>query len=77
MIGWHTNVKSKRISIFHADMPGFAFNITILWDPQRWYRLALERIRQINIVKEGFKVSRLFLFIYIVGMLTNSVAYAY
>lgn len=55
VIGWHTNEKSKRLRRFHVDMSGFAFNSTVLWDPRRWHRLALEPIRQLDTVKEGFQ----------------------
>lgn len=60
VIGWHINNesdgKSKR---FHAEMPGFAFNSTILWDPKRWHRPTLEPIRQLDSVKENLQVSNL------------------
>ncbi|KAK7351481.1 hypothetical protein VNO77_10978 [Canavalia gladiata] len=57
VIGWHideSNGKSKR---FHAEMPGFAFNSTILWDPKKWHRPTLEPIRQLGSVKESLWVS--------------------
>jgi galactosylgalactosylxylosylprotein 3-beta-glucuronosyltransferase 1 len=57
VIGWHTNEKSKRLRRFHVDMSGFAFNSTILWDPDRWHRPSLDPIRQLDTVKEGFQVS--------------------
>ncbi|CAM6009226.1 unnamed protein product [Sphagnum balticum] len=55
VIGWHTNEKSKRLRRFHVDMSGFAFNSTILWDPDRWHRPSLDPIRQLDTVKEGFQ----------------------
>lgn len=55
VIGWHTNEKSKKLRRFHVDMSGFAFNSTILWDPQRWHRRTKEPIRQLDTVKEGFQ----------------------
>jgi len=55
VIGWHTNEKSKRLRRFHVDMSGFAFNSTILWDPQRFRRPTLEPIRQLDNIKEGFQ----------------------
>lgn len=55
VMGWHTNEKSKRLRRFHVDMSGFAFNSTILWDPQRWRRPTLEPIRQLDNIKEGFQ----------------------
>ncbi|XP_078436857.1 nucleotide-diphospho-sugar transferases superfamily protein [Wolffia australiana] len=55
VIGWHTNEKSKRLRRFHVDMSGFAFNSTILWDPDRWHRPFPEKIRQLDSVKEGFQ----------------------
>ncbi|KAL2457214.1 putative beta-1 [Forsythia ovata] len=55
VIGWHTNEKSKRLRRFHVDMSGFAFNSTILWDPERWHRPTSDPIRQLDTVKEGFQ----------------------
>ncbi|KAK8566872.1 hypothetical protein V6N13_109955 [Hibiscus sabdariffa] len=55
VIGWHTNEKMKRLRRFHADMSGFAFNSTILWDPKRWGRPFSNPIRQLDTVKEGFQ----------------------
>ncbi|KAK8624241.1 hypothetical protein V6N13_065592 [Hibiscus sabdariffa] len=55
VIGWHTNEKMKRLRRFHADMSGFAFNSTILWDPKRWGRPFSNPIRQLDSVKEGFQ----------------------
>ncbi|PSS31533.1 Beta-1,4-xylosyltransferase [Actinidia chinensis var. chinensis] len=55
VIGWHTNEKSKRLRRFHVDMSGFAFNSTILWDPNRWQRPTSNPIRQLDTVKEGFQ----------------------
>ncbi|KAK8669014.1 hypothetical protein V6N13_106455 [Hibiscus sabdariffa] len=57
VIGWHLNGQSKRLRRFHAEMPGFAFNSTILWDPKRWHRPTLEQIRQLDTVKDGFQSS--------------------
>jgi hypothetical protein len=60
VIGWHTNNesdgKSKR---FHAEMPGFAFNSTILWDRKKWHRPNPEPIRQLESVKENLWVGNL------------------
>lgn len=56
VIGWHTNVKSKRLRRFHVDMSGFAFNSTILWDPKRRRGHTSVPIRQLETVKEGFQV---------------------
>ncbi|CAH8349789.1 unnamed protein product [Eruca vesicaria subsp. sativa] len=55
VIGWHTNEKSKRLRRFHVDMSGFAFNSTILWDPNRWRRPFSHPTRQLDTVKEGFQ----------------------
>ncbi|KAM7277382.1 hypothetical protein ACFE04_019248 [Oxalis oulophora] len=60
VIGWHLNEVSRRFRRyrrFHAEMSGFAFNSTILWDPKRWHRPTLEPIRQVDTVKDGFQVS--------------------
>ncbi|KAJ4800775.1 Glycosyltransferase [Rhynchospora pubera] len=55
VIGWHTNEKSKRLRRFHVDMSGFAFNSTMLWDPDKRVHLAWNTIRQLDTVKEGFQ----------------------
>lgn len=60
VIGWHTNDKSRILRRFHADMSGFAFNSTILWDPRRWRRPSSIPIRQFDTVKEGFQVCFLY-----------------
>lgn len=57
VIGWHVNEPRERFRRFHAEMSGFAFNSTILWDPKRWHRPTLEPIRQVDTVKDGFQVS--------------------
>lgn len=56
VIGWHTNMKSKRLRRFHVDISGFAFNSTVLWDPKRRRRHTSVPIRQLDTVKEGFQV---------------------
>ncbi|CAI9290664.1 unnamed protein product [Lactuca saligna] len=55
VIGWHTSNVMRRFHRFHADLSGFAFNSTILWDPKRWQRLTLEPIRFLD----TFQVSTL------------------
>uniref|UniRef100_A0A0D6R4I0 Glycosyltransferases n=1 Tax=Araucaria cunninghamii TaxID=56994 RepID=A0A0D6R4I0_ARACU len=55
VIGWHTNEGSKRLCRFHVNMSGFAFNSTILWDPQKWGRPTLEHIRQLDTGKDGLQ----------------------
>ncbi|CAM6033128.1 unnamed protein product [Sphagnum compactum] len=55
VVGWHTNEKSKRLRRFHVDMSGFAFNSSILWDPDRWHRPSVDPIQQLDTVKEGFQ----------------------
>lgn len=57
VIGWHSHrvpVKNRR---FHAEISGFAFNSTILWDPKRWHRPTLEPIRLIHTLNKDFHVS--------------------
>lgn len=54
VIGWHTNNVMRR---FHADLSGFAFNSTILWDPKKWHRPTIQPIRQLDTVNDGFQVS--------------------
>ncbi|PSS01196.1 Beta-1,4-xylosyltransferase IRX9H [Actinidia chinensis var. chinensis] len=57
VIGWHSNEVTRRFRRFHAEMSGFAFNSTILWDPKRWHRPTLEPIRQLDTPNGGFQVS--------------------
>ncbi|CAN4120228.1 unnamed protein product [Withania somnifera] len=57
VIGWHTDVTAERFQRFYAEVSGFAFNSTVLWDPKRWNRPTLEPIRQVDIIKGGFQVS--------------------
>ncbi|XP_015573183.1 probable beta-1,4-xylosyltransferase IRX9H isoform X2 [Ricinus communis] len=57
VIGWHVNEPSRRFRRFHADMSGFAFNSTILWDQKRWRRPTLEPIRLLDTFRDGFQVS--------------------
>ncbi|XP_071704843.1 probable beta-1,4-xylosyltransferase IRX9H [Rutidosis leptorrhynchoides] len=57
VIGWHTNNVMRRFHRFHADLAGFAFNSTILWDPVKWHRLNPQPIRHLDNVKDGFQVS--------------------
>ncbi|XP_009603737.1 probable beta-1,4-xylosyltransferase IRX9H [Nicotiana tomentosiformis] len=57
VIGWHTDGAAKRFQRFYAEISGFAFNSTVLWDPMRWNWPTLEPIRQLDIVKGGFQVS--------------------
>lgn len=57
VVGWHVNESSRRFQRFHADMSGFAFNSTILWDPKRWHRPTLEPIRLFDTVRNNFQVS--------------------
>lgn len=57
VIGWHTDVIDWRFRRFHAEMSGFAFNSTILWDPKRWNRPTPGPIRQLDSVKNGFQAS--------------------
>ncbi|KAL9226826.1 hypothetical protein vseg_002595 [Gypsophila vaccaria] len=54
IIGWKTRALSRR---FHADISGFAFNSTILWDPKRWNRHLPEPARQVDNVRKSLLVS--------------------
>lgn len=54
VIGWHTTETDGR---FHAEISGFAFNSTILWDPKRWHRLVLDPIRQLISMEETLQMS--------------------
>lgn len=59
VVGWHVDVtdKEKRSRRFHADMSGFAFNSTIIWDPKRWHRPTIEPIKQLETVKQDMQAS--------------------
>ncbi|KAF7830123.1 putative beta-1,4-xylosyltransferase IRX9H [Senna tora] len=57
VLGWHANESKRSSQRFHAEMSGFAFNSTILWDPKKWHRPTLEPIRQLDKVKEDYQVS--------------------
>ncbi|KAK3005420.1 hypothetical protein RJ639_016323 [Escallonia herrerae] len=70
VIGWHTKDMARRFRRFHAEMSGFAFNSTILWDRKRWHRPTLESVRQLDNVKEGFQVS----FLYAIVVLNSLVS---
>ncbi|XWS70326.1 hypothetical protein CRYUN_Cryun03dG0038400 [Craigia yunnanensis] len=62
VVGWHLIGLSRRFRRFHAEISGFAFNSTILWDPKRWHRPTREPIRQLDTVKDGFQVGVYWLF---------------
>lgn len=55
VIGWQTNEMSKKLFRFHVNNSGFAFNSTILWDPQKWRRPTSELIRQLDTDKDGLQ----------------------
>ncbi|XP_051151611.1 probable beta-1,4-xylosyltransferase IRX9H [Andrographis paniculata] len=57
VVGWHVPDISKRFRRFHAEMSGFAFNSTIIWDPKRWHRPTIEPIRQVHTVKQDLQAS--------------------
>ncbi|KAG6389479.1 hypothetical protein SASPL_150947 [Salvia splendens] len=57
VLGWHVDDKKKRSQRFHAEMSGFAFNSTVIWDTKRWHRPTNEPIRQIETVKQDKQVS--------------------
>ncbi|KAK6140850.1 hypothetical protein DH2020_025382 [Rehmannia glutinosa] len=57
VIGWHVVDMAKRFRRFHADMSGFAFNSTMIWDTKRWHRPTIEPIRQLETVKENMQAS--------------------
>ncbi|KAL3655663.1 hypothetical protein CASFOL_000059 [Castilleja foliolosa] len=57
VIGWHVAGMPRIIRRFHADMSGFAFNSTIIWDTKRWHRPTIEPIRQLETVKEDMQAS--------------------
>ncbi|CAN4076535.1 unnamed protein product [Withania somnifera] len=57
VIGWHTEGRAKRYQRFYAEISGFAFNSTLLWDPKRWHRPTLEPIRQSDTARASSQVS--------------------
>lgn len=57
VIGWHIYESSMRLRRFHAELSGFAFNSTILWDPERWHRRTVEPARQLDTIRDGLQVS--------------------
>ncbi|GFQ01987.1 tocopherol cyclase chloroplastic [Phtheirospermum japonicum] len=57
VMGWHVAGMAKRYRRFHADMSGFAFNSTVIWDTKRWHRPTIEPIRQLETVKEDMQAS--------------------
>ncbi|KAH6760605.1 hypothetical protein C2S51_017554 [Perilla frutescens var. frutescens] len=59
VVGWHVDVvdMEKRSRRFHAEMSGFAFNSTIIWDPKRWHRPTIEPIKQLETVKQDMQAS--------------------
>lgn len=57
VVGWHVDDRERRPQRFHAEMSGFAFNSTIIWDRERWHRPTIEPIRQIETVKQDLQVS--------------------
>ncbi|GER25558.1 galactosylgalactosylxylosylprotein 3-beta-glucuronosyltransferase [Striga asiatica] len=57
VIGWHVGGMAKRSRRFHADMAGFAFNSTIIWDPKRWHRPTIESIRLLETVREDLQAT--------------------
>lgn len=59
VLGWHATESRRGFKRFYADLSGFAFNSTILWDTKRWHRPTLEPIRQFDTPKDKFPVSTL------------------
>ncbi|XP_047328059.1 probable beta-1,4-xylosyltransferase IRX9H [Impatiens glandulifera] len=57
VIGWHVHGRVRRFRRFHSEMPGFAFNSTILWDTNRWHRPTIEPIRHVDVVNVGDQAS--------------------
>lgn len=57
VIGWHIHGRVRRFRRFHAEMPGFAFNSTILWDTKKWHRPTIEPIRHVDVINVGDQAS--------------------
>lgn len=51
VIGWHRNL-SKISRRLHTTMATFAFNSTVLWEPNRWLRLNPEPRRKHDLIEE-------------------------
>jgi hypothetical protein len=60
--GWHTNQRRGVPRRFPIGFSGFAFNSTILWDPQRWNSPTLESIILHSGGRGGLQVNLLFIF---------------
>lgn len=61
--GFHVDQSSKKLQRFYVDMPGFAFNSTILWNPEIWKlptSNVINVIRYVHNVPEEFQVSIIF-----------------
>ncbi|TVU35543.1 hypothetical protein EJB05_17439 [Eragrostis curvula] len=56
--GWHTNLRRGVSRRFPVGFSGFAFNSTILWDPQRWNSPTVESIILHSGGKGGLQESR-------------------
>ncbi|KAI3422804.1 Glycosyltransferase [Psidium guajava] len=59
VLGWHTSESRRGFKRFYAELSGFAFNSTILWDPKKWHRPTIEPIRRFDTPKDKFPVSTL------------------
>ncbi|XP_042003037.1 probable beta-1,4-xylosyltransferase IRX9H [Salvia splendens] len=57
VVGWHVDDRKRRSQRFHAEMSGFAFNSTVIWDQKRWHMPIIEPIRQIETVKPDIQAS--------------------
>lgn len=55
VIGWHRN-KGRTTRSFHTAMAGFAFNSTVLWEPNRWLRLNPAPKRKHDSIEEDSEV---------------------
>jgi len=60
--GWHTNQRRGVPRRFPIGFSGFAFNSTILWDPQRWNSPTLESIILHSGGRGGLQVISVLLF---------------
>ncbi|KAL1552426.1 putative beta-1,4-xylosyltransferase IRX9H [Salvia divinorum] len=57
VVGWHVDDMKRRTQRFHAEMSGFAFNSTVIWDQKRWHLPTIEPIRQIEMVKPDMQAT--------------------
>lgn len=56
VVGWHKN-RRKITRRSHSFTRGFAFNSTLLWEPNRWVRINLAPKRKHGLIEEDSEVA--------------------